>query len=77
MEKRSNVLPKSIIGMAKSCTLNLWSRLKVYLTNAQVVMDNNLIENTTRPVAPGRKNYLFAGSHSMSRFSGKLHNEVQ
>ncbi|MBK9290856.1 MAG: transposase [Bacteroidetes bacterium] len=26
-------------------------------------MDNNLIENTIRPVALGRKNYLFAGSH--------------
>ncbi len=27
-------------------------------------IDNNLIENTIRPVALGRKNYLFAGSHN-------------
>ena len=26
-------------------------------------IDNNLIENTIRPLALGRKNYLFAGSH--------------
>jgi len=25
-------------------------------------MDNNLVENTIRPLALGRKNYLFAGS---------------
>ena len=27
-------------------------------------IDNNLIENLIRPLAPGRKNYLFAGSHN-------------
>ena len=28
-----------------------------------MLIDNNLIENTIRPVALGRKNYMFAGSH--------------
>ena len=26
-------------------------------------LDNNLIENTIRPLAVGRKNYLFCGNH--------------
>jgi len=26
-------------------------------------IDNNLVENAIRPIALGRKNYLFAGSH--------------
>ncbi|MBK6484302.1 MAG: transposase domain-containing protein [Chitinophagaceae bacterium] len=30
-------------------------------------MDNNLTENAIRPVAVGRKNYLFAGSHSSAQ----------
>jgi hypothetical protein len=62
-EKSNHVLPKSSIGMAINYSLNLWPRLKVYLDNSQILIDNNLIENTIRPVALGRKNYLFAGSH--------------
>ncbi len=30
-------------------------------------MDNNLIENSIRPLALGRKNYLFAGSHKAAQ----------
>jgi hypothetical protein len=34
------------------------------LHNSRLEIDNNLIENAIRPVALGRKNYLFAGSHA-------------
>ncbi len=30
-------------------------------------VDNNLIENKIRPLALGRKNYLFAGSHDAAQ----------
>jgi len=30
-------------------------------------IDNNLVENAIRPVALGRKNYLFAGSHEAAQ----------
>ena len=43
--------------------LGQWSKLEKYVTNGRVEIDNNLVENTIRPVALGRKNYLFAGSH--------------
>jgi len=66
-EKSNHVLPKSSIGMAISYALNLWKRLKVYLTDGKILIDNNLIENTIRPVALGRKNYLFAGSHEAAQ----------
>ncbi len=33
------------------------------LDDGRYEIDNNLIENSIRPVALGRKNYLFAGSH--------------
>ena len=58
-----NALPKSDIGKALSYMHNQWPRLRVYLTDGKLEIDNNLVENAIRPVALGRKNYLFAGSH--------------
>lgn len=64
IEEKPLVLPKSAIGKAISYTLKLWPRLKRYVDDGRFHIDNNLIENTIRPVALGRKNYLFAGSHN-------------
>lgn len=61
------VAPKSAIGIAIQYTLNLWSRLERYTEQGRFEIDNNLIENTIRPLALGRKNYLFAGSHNAAR----------
>ena len=57
------VLPKSAIGEAIAYTLKLWPRLVRYAEDGRFKIDNNLIENSIRPVALGRKNYLLAGSH--------------
>lgn len=57
------VLPKSAIGKAVLYMLKYWKRLKRYVQDGKYEIDNNLIENSIRPVALGRKNYLFAGSH--------------
>jgi transposase len=62
-EENKKVLPKSAIGKAFYYTINLWDSLQNYLYNGALLIDNNLIENTIRPNALGRKNYLFAGSH--------------
>jgi len=64
MEKQlPQVLPKSPIGKALAYALSLWERLERYTKNGHWLIDNNLIENSIRPVALGRKNYMFAGSH--------------
>jgi len=57
------VLPKSPIGKAMSYTINQWDKLINIFKYDYVELDNNLIENKIRPLALGRKNYLFAGSH--------------
>lgn len=62
-ENVTQTLPKSAIGQAIAYTLHLWPRLIRYLDDGRYEIDNNLIENSIRPVALGRKNYLFAGSH--------------
>lgn len=67
IQEKPLVLPKSAIGRAINYTLKLWPRLKGYVEAGRFHIDNNLIENTIRPVALGRKNYLFAGSHNGAR----------
>lgn len=67
IQEHPNVLPQSAIGKAFNYTLNLWPRLKRYVEDGRFRIDNNLIENSIRPVALGRKNYLFAGSHDGAR----------
>jgi transposase len=56
------VLPSSLIGKALSYSLQRWERLSLYADHAQLNVDNNPIENSIRPIALGRKNYLFAGN---------------
>ena len=65
--QKKEVLPKSAIGMAINYTLNLWPRLIRYTEDGRFNIDNNLIENSLRGVALGRKNYLFAGSHESAQ----------
>jgi transposase len=62
--ERNAVLPKSLTGKAIEYCTKLWSSLMTYLENGDYHIDNNAIENKIRPVALGRKNYLFAGSHN-------------
>ena len=60
-------LPKSPWGKATKYSLGLWPRLIRYLDEGRVEIDNNLVENTVRPLAIGRRNYLFAGSHDAAQ----------
>jgi len=61
------VLPKSQIGKAMAYAAKRWDALSEYLNDGLLEIDNNLVENTIRPLALGRKNYLFAGSHKGAR----------
>lgn len=56
------VLPKSPMGKALAYCLPRWDNLLAYLNDGSLEIDNNLTENAIRPVALGRKNYMFAGS---------------
>ncbi|WP_430826943.1 IS66 family transposase [Carboxylicivirga sp. N1Y90] len=57
------VLPKSRMGRALSYTYNIFHRLSRYHLDGRYKIDNNLAENAIRPLALGRKNYLFCGNH--------------
>lgn len=53
-------LPKSAVGQAAAYTLNMWTKLRRCF--GEVELSNNLAENSMRPVAVGRKNWLHVGS---------------
>ena len=55
--------PKSRMGKALVYTYTLLPRLSRYVLDGRYNIDNNGIENAIRPLALGRKNYLFAGNH--------------
>jgi transposase len=59
---RKTVLPKSTLGQAVTYTLNMWPKLRRCFDHAEVELSNNLAENSMRPVALGRKNWLHVGS---------------
>jgi hypothetical protein len=59
---RKAVLPNSALGQAVSYTLNMWPKLSRCFDYAEVELSNNLAENSMRPVALGRKNWLHVGS---------------
>ena len=67
------VLPKSAIGKAIAYTLKIWNNLIRYIDDPIYQIDNNLIENTIRPLALGRKNYLFAGSHKAAQRTAMMY----
>ncbi len=66
-EELPNILPKSKIGQAFQYTLARWEELGNYMLDGNLEIDNNLVENAIRPVALGRKNYLFAGTHESAQ----------
>jgi len=59
---RLEIPDKSVSARAMDYCIKRWDALMRYIDDAQLPIDNNLIENTIRPIAIGRSNWLFAGS---------------
>ncbi len=60
-ELKSLLLPQSTLGKAVNYFTNEYEALKGYLREGRFEIDNNLIENSIRPTAVGRKRWLFLG----------------
>jgi transposase len=72
-EQYTQVLPRSSIGKAIGYSLRQWDKLSRYTENGGWKIDNNGVENKIRPVALGRKNYLFAGSHQAAQQAAMIY----
>lgn len=53
--------PKSLMEEAISYTDRIIKKLSLYVTDGRYKIDDNMVENSIRPLAIGRKNYLFCG----------------
>lgn len=73
MNEYTRVAPKSAIGKALAYSIERWVKLSRFTMDGRLNIDNNPVENSIRPVAVGRKNYLFAGSHEAAKRSGMLY----
>jgi transposase len=59
---KAAALPKSKLGEGIGYGLSQWPQLIVFLDHAEIELSNNLAENSMRPVALGRKNWIHVGS---------------
>jgi transposase len=71
--EKNKVLPKGPIGKAIFYMTSRKNRMLHYLTDGRFHPDTNLIENSIRPIAVGRKNYLFAGSHDAAQWAAMFY----
>ena len=67
------VIPKSPLGQAIAYSLPRWEGLSSYALHGQIEIDNNLAENAIRPLAIGRKAFLFAGSHLAAEMTAAMY----
>ena len=66
-ENCTKALPKSAIGVAINYFMGRYKYICRITEDGRLEIDNNLAENAIRPIAIGRKNYMFAGSHGAAR----------
>lgn len=73
LEQYQPNLPTNPFQKAVAYMLKRWDGLIEYTKRGDLLIDNNLIESQIRPLALGRKNYLFAGSHRGAYYASVLY----
>jgi len=61
-QQHIDVSTKSKFGIAVTYTLNQWEGLVEYVNHGLLEISNNTAERAIRPVAVGRKNWMYFGS---------------
>ena len=62
IQTKASLSKKSDLAGAIQYALSRWRALTRYCEDGCIELDNNIAERSLRPIALGRKNYLFAGS---------------
>jgi transposase len=68
--------PKAPVAQAAMYAIKNWKALTVYAENGALDIDNNAAEREIRPVAVGRKNYLFFGSERGGHTAAALYTVI-
>jgi len=70
--QRVQLVNADVTAKAIDYTLRRWGALVVHVNDARVPVDNNAVENAMRPIALGRKNWLFIGSQQAGERAATL-----
>src|SRR5262249_12781283 len=62
-------LPQSLVGKAIDYALGQWHTLELFLGDGRLEIDNNGVENSIRPTAIGKRNWLFVGDAQAGEYS--------
>ena len=73
----ADVAPNSATAKAIKYSLGRWVALTRYLSDGELPIDNNWLENRIRPVALGRASWLFAGSDRAGRRAAAVMTLIQ
>jgi transposase len=73
LEQYQPNLPTNPFQNAVAYMLKRWDGLTEYTNRGDLLPDNNMIESQIRPLALGRKNYMFAGSHRGAFYAAILY----
>jgi transposase len=76
-EVRPTLRPTAKLAEAIDYVLNRWNAFVRYTEDGRIPIENNVIERLLRPVAIGRKNFLFFGSENGGRTAATLYTLVQ
>ena len=71
-ETRRKVAPGSGTAKAMDYSIKRWPALIRYAETGHLPIDNNPVENTIRPIAVGKKNWLFAGSERAGKRAANI-----
>lgn len=75
--RRDKLSRKSDLAKAIDYVLSRWTELTRFTGDGRIAIDNNAAERAIRPLALGRKNYLFAGSDSGGRRAAAIYSLVE
>jgi transposase len=75
--RAADTLPKSPLGQAVGYARNQWRALNRFVEDGELEPDNNAGENALRPIALGRKNYLFVGSENGGHSAAVLYSLIR
>lgn len=75
--KYTQVTQNSVIGKALAYSINQEKYLRMFLTDGDIPMDNNLAEQAIRPFTVGRKNFVLIESDHGAKASAMLYSIVE
>ena len=75
--EKNRHLPKSKFGEAVRYALGQWTKFESYLSDGEMEIDNNLVENAIRPTKLGAKNYMFFGSAEAGELNALLYTLIE